>query len=42
MADFWKDEPGENIKRSWFKQHPMATLGILAGCVVIITVVTVL
>lgn len=42
MAPFWKDEPGEVVNKNWFKQHPLATMCILVGVVVIITVVTVI
>lgn len=32
--EFWEEGPGEN--GSWFKQHPLATLGMLVGAVLVI------
>lgn len=37
----WFDEPGEPPKSNWFKDHPMATMGILTLAIVAIVVVTV-
>lgn len=41
MKNEWFDEPGETPKSNWFKDHPMATMGILTLAIVVIVVVTV-
>jgi hypothetical protein len=37
----WKNEPGEELRTNWFKDHPYLTLAVLGGCIVLIVIVTI-